>query len=144
MKAAAATGAAAAVLTAGKLARDRLHDARGTRAYRLLPGEPMPDAVRRVALGRVNHALAQLDGKAESDSATAIHELRKDLKKLRSLLRLMRSQLGRETYRRENDALRQAGRRLSGARDAEVMLQTLEELENSPELDRGPGDSAGL
>jgi CHAD domain-containing protein len=57
-----------------------------------------------------------------------VHELRKAFKRLRALLRLLRGELGAKRYARENAALRDCGRRLAGARDAEVMLGTLDSL----------------
>ena len=57
-----------------------------------------------------------------------MHGARKDLKKLRSLLRLVRHELGVERFRAENDAYRQAGRLFSHSRDAEVKVQTLEAI----------------
>ena len=54
-----------------------------------------------------------------------MHQARKDLKKLRSVLRLVRDDLGDAVYRSENVRFRDAGRMLSGARDAQVKLETL-------------------
>jgi CHAD domain-containing protein len=54
-----------------------------------------------------------------------VHEARKDLKKARSLLRLARPGLPRAVYRRENGVLRDTGRSLSGARDADVLVETV-------------------
>jgi CHAD domain-containing protein len=99
------------------------------RAYRLDPGVPVPDEVRRVARGRIDHAIDELRGTSDSTRAEAVHEARKDMKKLRALLRLVRDELGDDVYRRENDCFRETARRLSGIRDAEVMLATLSELE---------------
>jgi hypothetical protein len=41
---------------------------------------------------------------------------------------LLRHELGEETFARESDALRDAGRRLARARDSEVLLSTLDRL----------------
>jgi CHAD domain-containing protein len=84
----------------------------------------------RVAAGRAEAALERLRASrtGESDSAAAIHGARKDLKKLRTVLRLLRDELGRKRYRRANARFRDAGRALSGSRDAEVKLATLEAL----------------
>ncbi len=57
-----------------------------------------------------------------------MHETRKALKRLRALLVLLRAELGPKRYAREKAALRDCGRRLAGARDAEVMLGTLDSL----------------
>ena len=82
----------------------------------------------RIAAGRAEAALERLrgSGTGESDGAAAIHGARKDLKKLRTVLRLLRDELGKKRYRRANARFRAAGRALSGSRDAEVKLATLE------------------
>lgn len=100
-----------------------------TRAFRLSPGEPVPDEVRRVARGRIDHAIDELRGRSQNSREEAVHEARKDMKKLRALLRLVRGQLGDEVYSRENTCFRDTARQLSGVRDADVMLTTLSGLE---------------
>ena len=57
-----------------------------------------------------------------------MHETRKALKRLRALLRLLEGELGEAVFARENAALRDVARTLSGARDAAVMLATLDAL----------------
>src|SRR5215211_1818908 len=59
------------------------------RSFRITPGEPVPDEVRRVARGRIDHATDELRGNSESSRAAAVHEARKDMKKLRAVLRLV-------------------------------------------------------
>jgi CHAD domain-containing protein len=100
-----------------------------TRAFRLTPGEPVPDELRRVARGRIDHALDELRGSSGSSREEAVHEARKDMKKLRALLRLVRDQLGDDLYRSENETFRDTARQLAGVRDADVMLATLGDLE---------------
>jgi CHAD domain-containing protein len=97
------------------------------RTYTLEPDRPLAAEVRRVARGRLSHALDELRG-AGTDRDEAVHEARKDLKKLRSLLRLVRAEIGDEAYRTENRRLRDAGRRLSGVRDAQVVVEALDGL----------------
>jgi CHAD domain-containing protein len=122
---------AAAAAAAGRAGYDRLvaGDREPSRRYRLRRSESAKDGVRRIAVERADDALEQLDAARDGDFAAGVHEARKDLKKLRSLLRMVRDGLGEQTYRRENDRFRDAARRLSGARDAEVKLQTLAALE---------------
>jgi CHAD domain-containing protein len=62
--------------------------------------------------------------------------LEKALKRLRAALRLCRDSLGKSRFRQENTILRDAGRALSGTRDAQVLLETLDDLRESlgPEL----------
>jgi len=95
------------------------------RAYRLKSKEKPRRGIRRIAAGRAEDALEQLAKGGEK----TVHEARKDLKKMRSLLRLVRADLGKRTYRAENRRYRDAGRRLSAARDAEVKLETLSALQ---------------
>jgi CHAD domain-containing protein len=100
-----------------------------SRKYRLKQGEPVPEGIRRIALGRIDHAIDELRGKSNSSPEEAVHEARKDMKKLRALLRLVRGELGDRVYAFENACFRDTARELSGARDADVMLVTLGDLE---------------
>jgi CHAD domain-containing protein len=100
-----------------------------SRSFRLDPGQPVPDEVRRAALGRIDHAIDELGGRSDSTREQAVHEARKDMKKLRALLRLVRGELGDRVYRVENAAFRDIARQLAGVRDADVMLTTLGQLE---------------
>jgi CHAD domain-containing protein len=99
------------------------------RSFRIVPGAPVPDEVRRVAVGRIDHAIDELRGQSESSRAEAVHEARKDMKKLRALLRLVRVDLGDEVYAHENACFRDTARQLSSVRDADVMITTLADLE---------------
>ena len=65
---------------------------------------------------------------SDDDPVEAVHAARKAIKKERSLLRLARAALPAKQRRAENAALRRAARGLSDARDAEVMVQTLDGL----------------
>jgi len=96
-----------------------------SRAYRLKAKESPSEGVRRIALGRTEKALERLQEVDRDELAGAIHGARKDLKKLRGLLRLVRAELGKKTFKAENRRYRDAGRLLSGSRDAEVKLETL-------------------
>jgi CYTH domain-containing protein/CHAD domain-containing protein len=112
-----------------------------SRAYRLKTKESPTDGLRRVALGRADKALERLDGAEGAELAGAIHGARKDLKKLRGLLRLIRQELGRKVFRAENRRYRDAGRLLSGSRDAEVKLETLLALRHRfDDLPAGPAE----
>lgn len=98
------------------------------RAYRLKAKEAPVAGVRRIALGRTGKALERLEGIEGDELAVAIHGARKDLKKLRGLLRLVRHELGEKKFKAENRRYRDAGRLLSRSRDAEVKLETLANL----------------
>ena len=72
-------------------------------------------------LDRASRALARGDR-----SYRHIHEIRRQLKRCRALLRLLRKSLGEDTYRRENQRLRDAGRPLATVRDAAVLVNALD------------------
>jgi CYTH domain-containing protein/CHAD domain-containing protein len=113
----------------GLAARHNGHEGRLDRAYRLRPEESPPAGMRRIATGRIDKALERLAEAQEAEDPTSgVHGVRKDLKKLRSELRLLRHELGDDLYRAENDAYREAGRLLSDSRDAEVKVRTLEDI----------------
>jgi len=96
-------------------------------AFALDPTEPIATGVSRVAIGQLNVIAARLT-EAGGPSAEGVHESRKSLKRLRALARLARPALGEQRYRDTNAALRDAAAHLAGARDAEVMLATLDGL----------------
>jgi CHAD domain-containing protein len=98
-------------------------------AYRLsLSHEDLADDSRRCAREQLDDAATQLRGDGETDREAAIHEARKDLKKVRALLRLVRPALGDGPYGRENARLRDVARALSRARDADVLVDTADAL----------------
>jgi CHAD domain-containing protein len=119
---------------------------RDRRRPSLRPGEPLAQGLQRVILRQLDLAIELLDRygvervaqSAEGRRAEplvsnhagedTVHETRKAIKRLRALLALIRGELGPKRYARENAALRDCARRLAGARDAEVMLDTLDAL----------------
>ncbi|MGH8670054.1 MAG: CHAD domain-containing protein, partial [Burkholderiales bacterium] len=81
----------------------------------------------QLALAKALHrALALLRRPRFADRS--VHEIRREIKRARAALRLLRDALGKEAYARENAALRDAGRRLSAVRDARVVQETLERV----------------
>jgi CHAD domain-containing protein len=73
--------------------------------------------------------------KAQTVADEEVHASRKAMKRARAALRLLRDTIGDAAYRRENAALRDAGRHLSAVRDAAVTLKAFDEL-----LARSPGE----
>jgi hypothetical protein len=99
------------------------------RQFALLPGEGPAEGLRRIALGQLDIALELLEGEIDRGrAASAVHETRKSLKRLRALMRLLEAEFPPRSFAAENRSLRDMGRRLAEARDAEVMLTTLEQL----------------
>ncbi len=64
------------------------------------------------------------------DFHVAIHEIRRSTKRMRSILRLFRDEIGYSNYYRENRAFRDLSRLLSPVRDFYVRHQLVETIEN--------------
>jgi CHAD domain-containing protein len=98
--------------------------------YRLRKDEAAADGVRRIARGQLNLIDEEFGAgrRRGGDLDAAVHDTRKAFKRLRTLVRVSRDALSDEAYRRENAIFRDAGRQLSDARDAAVMVQTLDGL----------------
>ena len=131
-----AVGVGVAIARAGRdrrTERERQPDLR----LGLLPDETVPAGLKRMALWQVDGAIAQLQGNGTTASPKAVHETRKALKRLRALVRVLEGELGRKEAARENAALAATARLLAGARDAEVLLDTLDAL-----IARHPGKLA--
>ena len=133
-----ALGVSVAIARAG---RDRRASRRRDQDRRLglRSRERAADGLRRMALAQLDLAIETLGpagGRALDERA--VHETRKALKRLGALLRLLRADIGEQAFARERDVVRDAGRALAGARDAEVMLATLDGL-----IASHPGKPAG-
>ena len=116
----------------------------GRPRYRLEQTEGVPTSLRRVVCAQLDKAIGGLTA-AEGDAlGEAVHGARKSLKRTRSALRLARDVLGDDVYQAENAALGDASRRLSGARDSEVMMETLDALVERYADDVGSRDFKAL
>lgn len=142
----AATVAATVALGVGVVLARAEHERRALRKqaglkrrFAPLRQESLAAGHRRMALGQLDVAIEALEGgAAKASPERRVHEARKALKRLRALLRLLRDELGEHAYEHESVLLRDAGRRLARARDAAVLLSTLEDL-----IARHPGKLAG-
>jgi CHAD domain-containing protein len=141
-----AVGVGVALAQAERTRRSAQRLRKRERRFTQLPGEPLPETLQRMMLGQLGLAIELLGGDVgdgggggsdrENGSVTgrptpnakAIHDTRKALKRLRALVRLLRAELGEQQYKREHAILRDAARRLAGARDAEVMVGTLDAM----------------
>ncbi len=90
--------------------------------YHLLETDSgLSEGFRRIAIELVEKADAELRDQTLPDKRR-VHQLRKRMKMLRGLVRLVRPSFAK--YRAENVAFRDAGRSLSGLRDADVLIAT--------------------
>ncbi len=93
--------------------------------FELQAHETPAEAIRRIGLGLIDENLHLLQDET-GDRDKAIHEARKNFKRLRAVLRLIRDEIGEEIYKAENTIFRDASRRLAVLRDSAVMVETLE------------------
>jgi len=90
--------------------------------------EQTTEGIRRIVCGQIDAAIDDLGAGSQKDPGEAVHASRKRFKRVRATARLVRGELGADAYGRENVAFRDLGRRLSGARDSQVLLETLDAL----------------
>jgi CHAD domain-containing protein len=81
---------------------------------------------REALLVQLEKAADKMAHRARSDGA--VHDIRKDLKRARASLRLLRDCIGLNEYRRDNALIRDAARPLTPARDAKVLLEAFRRL----------------
>ncbi len=85
----------------------------------------------QTVVGQIDRAGGTLLRSVLSDEQ--VHAARKDLKRGRATLRLLRRSLGCAAYRRENRQLRDTARCLSALRDPAVLLGTMQRLRALPD-----------
>src|ERR1022692_1965049 len=95
-------------------------------AFQLKRKEAISHGIKRNVRRRIEKALAHL--RAGGDPDETVYEVRKSFKRVRAALRLARDNLGDTVYRRENFFFRDAARPLTAARDAVVLVETLDNL----------------
>lgn len=91
--------------------------------------ESVEAGFRRIAVEEIEAAIAIIDGDRPLEDK--VHKVRRQMKALRSLLRLVRPAFAR--YRKENRGFRDMGLRLSAMRDAKVMLDTFDVITRRPD-----------
>ncbi len=94
---------------------------------RFVAGETISEGLDRVLGIQFDIGLA-LSEAAGPDQAAAVHSTRKAIKRLRSMLRLVRDQLPDDVYYPDNATLRLVAAQLGNIRDSWVMANTLDQL----------------
>ncbi|HXI73414.1 MAG TPA: CHAD domain-containing protein [Verrucomicrobiae bacterium] len=94
-------------------------------AFRFKKSESATQGVRRLCRERIRVARSFLQA---SGHPVAVYGVRKEIKKLRALLRLVRGEIGTSAFRKCTKALRAAAVCLAATRDARVMLLALEKI----------------
>lgn len=94
-------------------------------AYRFKRKEPVAKAIRRLGRGRIEHALECMKGR---NRAKAVHGARKEIKKVRAVVRLIRTGITKREYLQLTGRLRKAASLLAVPRDAYIKTKTLHDL----------------
>lgn len=95
-------------------------------AYRLKPGDVKATAIRRIMREQIGRAVAALS--QDPVPPEGVHQARKVVKRLRSLLRLLEPSLDARDFKSNVKELGRLGDQLAGARDAHVMSETVAKL----------------
>jgi CHAD domain-containing protein len=94
-------------------------------AFEFKRKEPVRKGIRRLATERIESALECLK---DVRRAEAVHEVRKDIKKVRSILKLARADMPKKAYNCQTDILRKTAGELAATRDAYVKGSAFEHL----------------
>lgn len=92
--------------------------------YLLEPGEPGGPGLKRIIDEKISESLDLL-ASTTLPPGEIVHAVRKNFKRIRAALRLIRPGLSEADYQRENCRFRDLGRLLAAQRDAEVLVETL-------------------
>lgn len=102
--------------------------------YRLENNETLSFGLKRIVLELIDKSVFNFSKENESFNED-IHDTRKNFKKIRTVLRLIRTDLGEESFQLENMFYRDSGRKLSDLRDSTVLIYTFDKLVKNSELE---------
>lgn len=103
-------------------------------SYQIENNETISFGLKRIVLELIDRAVFNLS-KGNGSFSDDIHDTRKNFKKIRTVLRLVKSNLGKESFQLENFFFRDAGRKLSDLRDSTVLINTFDKLLKKSELE---------
>ena len=95
-------------------------------SFCLLAHETVEDGIKRIVHEQIEQAIKEIDSPRMKRS-DAVHEVRKHCKRIRAVLRLVRTQF-EKTYQFENVWFRDAAKGLAELRDAEAIIETYDSL----------------
>ncbi|WP_198424744.1 CHAD domain-containing protein [Spirosoma endbachense] len=98
--------------------------------YVFQPNQSIAVNLNRILSEQLEKALESLENPGQEKEET-IHDVRKRIKKIRSLFRLVRSDLKKKDFKRQNKQYRTIAHLISPVRDATVMCKTLEKLQQT-------------
>jgi len=99
-------------------------------SYSFQREESISENIRRVYTELLDQCIYELTH-SYGRSHSAVHETRKSFKKMRALFRLVREEIGEDTYKAYNTFFRDEGRKISDLRDVNVLIETLDEIKKT-------------
>ena len=96
-------------------------------AFQLERDESVPDGIQRLILEEVENIATQLTGPT-IDRDLGVHEARKSCKRVRAALRLVRDEIGKNKFIKENCRYRDIARKLASERDSWVKIEVMDRL----------------
>ena len=96
-------------------------------SYRFYLGENPNDEIKRIIIARLKKSYLAFSDK-ENDFDYSVHELRKNMKKVRAALRLVRDVTGKDYYIKKNIAARDIARTAAEIRKNDVMIETMHKM----------------
>lgn len=118
--------------------------------YSFTSGKYIPQEFLRILYEKIDDSLLFIE-ELPVNAVESVHNIRKNIKRIRALLRLVRPGLNPDLFTAENAAFRDIGRLLSDSRDSAVLLDTFRvvfmssqdapaELPIHPDLEQLAGD----
>jgi len=108
-------------------------------SYRLENNEILSFGLKRIVLELIDNSVfhcAKGNGSFNED----VHVTRKNFKKTRTVLRMIKSSIGTEKFKRENSFYAESGRTLSDLRDSTVLIYTFDKLIKKSKLKKSDFD----
>src|SRR4051794_35056736 len=104
--------------------------------FELKRREKIDAGLKRIIDKEIDDAHGRLES-GRGEFVETVHEVRKSIKKIRTGLRLLRGPISKSDYAFQNAYFRDIGHQLSEARDAQILIETLEKLSKpNPEIKR--------
>jgi CHAD domain-containing protein len=103
-------------------------------SYLLENNETLSFGLKRIVLELIDKSVFNL-AKGNGSFNEDVHDTRKNFKKIRTVLRLIRTEISEDSYQIENSFYRDAGRILSDLRDSTVLILTFDKLLKNSELE---------
>jgi CHAD domain-containing protein len=102
-------------------------------SIKIRPNETLDDGVKRIVSTRIEDSIDRLR-RFEQNPDKSVHEFRKNMKKIRAVLRLIRYGIPNKRYKALNALNRDLSRKFAVLREANVNVKTLNRLNKKFEL----------